>query len=270
MTETIQLTIDGPIAEITLDRPPLNILDLDMLRALAKSVKQLADREFDRAEGDGHENRERHGVRVVLVRSANPRAFSAGVAVEDHTPDKIADMLDIFHGACRGLMALSPITIAVVSGHCLGGGMELAASCDLILATDSARFGQPEIELGCYPPLAAALYPALIGPRRTLEMLASGRIFDAAEAERIGLVSWRVADEQLEAKVDEVVSNLAAKSGAVMPILKRAVAAGSSQPFDAALSECERLYLDDLAATEDMNEGLDAFMTRRAPEWRHS
>jgi cyclohexa-1,5-dienecarbonyl-CoA hydratase len=147
--------------------------------------------------------------------------------------------------------------------------MELALGCDLVLATDDARFGQPEIELGCYPPAAAALYPRLLGTARTLELLLSGRTLSCEEAERLGLVTWRVEAGGLDLGIARVLADLTAKSAAVTRLTKRAVSAGRDLPFDAAIEETEQIYLQDLCATADMEEGLTAFLEKRKPVWQH-
>lgn len=178
-------------------------------------------------------------------------------------------MLAGFHGAIRRLRKLPATTLAAVDGACLGGGMELALVCDLVLATDRARFGQPEIRLGCYPPVAAALYPSRLGHGRTMELLLTGRPLDAEEAERLGLVTWRVAHDQLDARLGELADELTRPSAAVTRLTKRAVLAGGEHPFEAALAIAERLYLDELAETDDMREGIAAFLEKRSPVWRH-
>jgi cyclohexa-1,5-dienecarbonyl-CoA hydratase len=246
-------TAAGRVATVVLERPPLNILDLATLDRLNEALASL----------DGT------GLQVVFLRGAGPRAFSAGVSVQDHTPDKVGRMLAGLHGAVRALDALPAITVAAVHGHCLGGGMELALACDLVLATEDARFGQPEIELGCFPPVAAALYPRRIGAARTLELLLTGRTLACAEAEALGLVTWRVAEGGLDLGIARVAADLTAKSAAVSRLTKRAVRAGRDLGFPASLAETERLYLEDLAATEDMEEGLAAFLAKRPPEWKH-
>ncbi|MDX1999281.1 MAG: enoyl-CoA hydratase/isomerase family protein [Thermoanaerobaculia bacterium] len=251
---TVQLDLQDRRATLTIDRPPLNILDLGTLAELDGALDRLAAAP---------------GLAVVIVRGAGPKAFSAGVAVEDHTPDKIELMLARFHRVCTRLAALPALSIAQVQGHCLGGGMELAGSCDFVVAAEEARFGQPEIELGCFPPLAAAFYPNRYGRAWTLDLLTTGRITTAAEAERHGFVSRLVPRETLEAAVEELAGSLLAKSTTVLHLTKRAVRAGETLPAPTALAECERLYLDELAATADMNEGLGAFLAKRRPEWRH-
>lgn len=251
---TVQLEIQGRRATLTIDRPPLNILDLATLAELDQAIDRLAPAPE---------------LALVVVRGAGPKAFSAGVAVPDHTPDKIERMLALFHRACVRLAALPALSIAQVQGHCLGGGMELAGSCDFVVAAEEARFGQPEIELGCFPPLAAAFYPRRYGTAWTLDLLTTGRIVSAAEAERHGFVSRLVPRENLENAVEELATAILAKSSAVLRLTKRAVHAGETLPGPTALAECERLYLEELATTADMTEGLGAFLGKRRPEWRH-
>jgi cyclohexa-1,5-dienecarbonyl-CoA hydratase len=166
-------------------------------------------------------------------------------------------------------MDLPAITIAAVRGHCLGGGMELAAGCDLILASDDSRFGQPEISLGCFPPLAAALYPGRLGRQRSTDLLLTGRTISAREAAEIGFIARCVPAAELDQTVDDVTSSVLKHSSAVTRLAKRAIRAGSQAPFAVALAECERIYLEELTETEDMNEGLAAFLEKRAPEWNH-
>jgi cyclohexa-1,5-dienecarbonyl-CoA hydratase len=242
-------------ATVRFGRPPLNILDLELLAALDAAFAELANDAT---------------LQVVALRGAGDRAFSAGVSVQDHTPDKIDRMLLSFHGGIAKLRALDAFTVALVDGHCLGGGMELALGCDLVLATERSRLGQPEIALGCFPPVAAALYPRRVGAGRTLELLLTGRTFDAAEAERLGFVDERLADAAaLEARCAAIEGAVTRQSAAVSRLTKRAVRAGELAAWPAALAEAERIYLRDLTRVEDMREGLAAFLEKRSPAWKH-
>lgn len=257
MDPTIQVRREGPAAWLTIDRPPLNILDIPTLLQLREAVAGF--------QGESRAD----DLQVVVLRGAGERAFSAGVSIQDHTPDKVGSMLESFHGALRILRDLPAVTIAAVHGHCLGGGMELALCCDLVIATEESRFGQPEVELGCYPPVAAALYPSIIGAGRTLDLLLTGRTLDCQEAERMGLVTRRVPTGRLGVTVDELVAQITGKSAPVTRLIKAAVRAGRDRGFSEGLTEAERLYLDELCPTEDMQEGIAAFLEKRRPVWRH-
>ena len=249
---TLLLDRDGRTATVTINRPPLNILDIPTIARLGEIVSELGRDEE---------------LQLLVIRGAGDRAFSAGVAVQDHTPELVGPMLESLHGAIRKLRDLSAVTVAAVQGHCLGGGMELALACDLVIATEDARFGQPEIELGCYPPVAAALYPSLIGPGRTLDLLLTGRTLTCEEAERMGLVTRRVGN--LDGGLSGLAAEILAKSAAVIRLTKKAVRAGRDHGFSEALSESERLYLDELCPTADMAEGVAAFLEKRRPVWKH-
>lgn len=251
---TILLHRDGRVATITLNRPPLNILDIPMIALLGEVLTELANDS---------------GLQVVVLRGTEDSAFSAGVAVQDHTPDKVEAMLLSLHEAIRRLRDLDAITVAAVHGHCLGGGMELAMVCDMVIATDDARFGQPEVDLGCFPPVGAALYPSRIGAGRTLDLLVTGRTLTCREAEEMGLVARRVSATALDKVVARLVEEVGGKSVAVSRLIKRAVRAGRDLPFGEALKETERIYKEELGRTEDMAEGVAAFLEKRQPVWRH-
>ncbi|MEM7483081.1 MAG: enoyl-CoA hydratase/isomerase family protein [Acidobacteriota bacterium] len=250
----IALEWTGPVATLELRRPPLHILDLATLGEMDTALASLAGADS--------------APQVLVVQASGERAFSAGVAVQDHTPDRIEEMLATFHGALHRLRALPAVSIAAVRGACLGGGMELAASCDLVVATEDAVFGQPEIRLGCFPPWAAALYPPRIGTHRTLELLLTGRTLNATEAHRWGLINRLVPTADLPAAVAELTAEITAMSAAVTPLVKRAVRTTEGN-FAHAVGESERLYLEELARCEDMHEGIAAFMEKRAPDWKH-
>lgn len=253
MSDSIRSERQAGAVTLTIARPPLNILDLAAIEALDAALAGL--------EGDRE-------LQVLCLRGDGERAFSAGVAVQDHTPEKLDRMLAAFHGLVRRLGALEALTVALVDGHCLGGGLELARACDLVVASERSRFGLPEIKLGCYPPVALALYPRRIGLGRTLELVLTGRVFDAAEAARLGLADELVAPERLAPRAAELAAAIGAHSAAVTRLAVRAARAGEGRPAAAALAEAERIYLRELAGTEDMREGLAAFAEKREPRWR--
>lgn len=256
---TVRVERDGRLLRWTLDRPPLNILDFQLIDALGAAVAE--------AEAD-------EGIQLIVLCGAG-KAFSAGVDIAIHTREQIPRMLESFHAVLRSLHALDAVTLAAIDGHCLGGGMELAAVCDLAVASASSRFGQPEIRVGCYPPVAAALYSERLGSARTFDLLLSGRTMDAAEAERLGFLSRVLPDENFDAALDGVVEEFLAQSAVVARLTKRAIRAGAQAlahgegGVDAALAATERIYVEELATTEDVVEGVDAFLEKRSPRWRH-
>ena len=255
MSKTVTIERDGRIARLEIVRPPLNILDLATIGALEDGLRSLAQLD---------------DLQLLIVRGHGGRAFSAGVAVEDHTPDRIESMLTSFHGALTALMDLPAVSIAAVEGHCLGGGMELAAACDLVLATDDSRFGQPEIKLGCFPPLAAALYPGRFGSPATFDLLLTGRTLGASEAGDLGLVTRIASRDDFDTRLEELIEEITAHSTAVTQLTKRAIRAGiEGATFEEALATCEEIYTRELVRTSDMQEGLNAFLEKRAPLWNH-
>ena len=254
MDDPILLHREPHAATLTINRPPLNILDIPAIERLGEAIAELA------ADPE---------LLVVVLCGAGERAFSAGVAVQDHTPDKAGAMLDGLHGAIRRLRDLDALTLAAVHGHCLGGGMELAVSCDLVIATDDARFGLPEIELACFPPVAAALLPQRIGSGPVLDLILTGRTLSSQEAERLGLVTRRVHWGGLDATVRDLMDRIRAKSAPVVRLAKQAVRAGRNLPFSEALAETERIYKEELLPLEDVAEGAAAFLEKRRPAWQH-
>lgn len=251
---SVLLEIAGRVATVTLHRPPLNILDLEMIASLDEACDRLA------AQPD---------LQVIILRGAGEKAFCAGVDIAIHTRELIPRMLAAFHGALRKWWRLEALTVAAVDGHCLGGGMELAAVCDLVLASEAARFGQPEIKVGCYPPVAAALYPALLGLGRTLDLLVTGRTLSAREAERMGFVTRLVPTEEFETSVDGLTGEITAWSAVAQKLGKKAVRRSLDENFERALAASEKIYLEEMAATHDVEEGARSFLEKRAPVWQH-
>ena len=250
-SETIHVHVSGDTTWLTLDRPPLNVLDIPTMCALARAL-------------DAHLSR----CAFLVFQGAGPKGFSAGSEVHDHTPDRVAEMLEAFHGIFRRLWGANCVTLAAVHGHCLGGGMELATFCDFVLATESAQFGQPEIKLGCFPPVAMVMLPHLVGPRAALDLILTGRTISAREAQRLGLVTRVVPDDQLAKEVDALLAELRQRSPAVLGVTRRALWRRLGFDFDRSLREVEELYLNQLMKTEDAQEGIRAFLEKRAPAWR--
>lgn len=250
--EHVRLERCGGVLRLLLDRPPLNVLHLPMLRELAVALDEVkADPE----------------VKVLVVAGAG-RAFCAGVDVADHVAERVHEMLPAFHEVIRKLVSVECAVVAAVHGAALGGGCELLLACDVVLARADARLGQPEIRLGAFPPVAAALMPRRIGLQRTMDLVLSGRTLDAAEAERLGLVQRVLPVDGFGDAVDALVAELAALSRPVLRLAKRAVVEGLELGAGPALDLAERLYLEELLRYGDPHEGLAAFLEKRPPVWR--
>jgi len=252
--ENIHFQIDDRVARITLARPPLNVLNISMMREMGTALGELSREDL---------------VAIVFDAEKDSRAFSAGVAVEDHTQDTVYQMLDSFHAVFRLLEQLAKPTIAVVDGPALGGGCELVSACDIVIASTRAKFGQPEIKLGVFPPVAAILLPMVIGEKRARELIFTGEIIDAVEAGRLGLCNHVVPVTHLDQKLTEVLSKLRELSGAALEFTRRALDIGRGRSIDKALRELENIYLHELMRSSDANEGIKAFMEKRRPVWRN-
>lgn len=239
---------------ITWDRPPLNVLDIVLLRELDRLLSDCAaDSTVD----------------LVLLQGAGQRAFSAGVDIKDHTADKVPEMLEAVHGVVRKLLALPQVTIALVRGECLGGGCEVASSCDFIVASEESSFATPEILVGCYPPVALARFSHLIGYHRAAEMILTGRRFSAREAQALGLINRVFADHELNGGVQTLLEELLGKSGAVLRLTVQGLRELSLRGFNEALQRSEEIYCTQLLKTRDVEEGVKAFLEKRAPNWSH-
>jgi len=253
--KSIRFRVEDRVARVTFARPPLNIFDIAMMR------------EIDRALTDCMTLRE--VVAVVFDAEEGSRAFSAGVSVEEHRPETIYQMLDSFHAVFRTMEQLGKPTIALVEGAALGGGCELVTACDIVISGARAHYGQPEIKLGVFPPVAAVLLPRVVGERRARELLLTGELIDAQEAHRLGLVSHLAEEGRLEQKLQEVLARLRELSAPALEMTRRALDAARGRTFDDALARAEDIYLNELMKTEDADEGIRAFIEKRKPAWRN-
>jgi cyclohexa-1,5-dienecarbonyl-CoA hydratase len=251
--QTIQLHPGPRLVSIVLDRAPLNVINIQMIDELNAAWKEVIGLKAG----------------VVVMSGAGDRAFSAGVEVADHSADKIGAMLPGFHDLVRRIHESDCVTIAAVHGHTLGGGAELTLVCDFIVAADDTQFGFPEVQLGCFAPVAAASLPRIIGPARAAEMLYLGKPLTAEEAHRAGLFSRVVPREALSQTVDELAATLLEKSAPALRLTKRALRLGMERRFQKALDKNETLFLKQLMKTADAQEGLDAFLQKRPPSWKN-
>ncbi len=249
--EHLSYAIHDGVGTVVLNRPPANVMNIAMLGETQEALEQAASDP---------------GIKVLVMR-AEGKLFSGGVDVVDHTPDKVGEMIPLFNQVCLSLYEFPTPTIAVVQGHALGGGCELVICCDFAYMAQGARIGQPEIQLASLAPIAALLLPALVGPRWAARLQFMGEQIDAGTAAEIGLVNQALPAEELPQAVDDLVSRLCALSAPVLRINKRGLLLGLKGGI-AELNAVERLYLDELMALEDAEEGLKAFLEKRKPVWK--
>ena len=240
------------VAEITLNNPPVNIMTQAMMEEMISVLDELI----------------KDDALHLLIFKAEGKHFSAGADVAEHTKEKCPDMIPVFMKLFYQMNRITCPTIAVVQGSALGGGCELATFCDIVIASEKAKFGQPEIMVGAFPPVAVAIFPHLIGRNRTLELLLTGDVISAVEAEKIGLINKVFPEDIFQEKTDELISKMISKSAVVLKITKMATDAGLYAPVDQALKNAEKIYLGQLLDTEDAHEGIQAFLEKRPSVWK--
>ena len=201
----------------------------------------------------------------AIVFAGSERAFSSGVDIAAHTPDKVRDMLTAFHSVIRSVVGSSKLTIASVRRHCLGGGAELALMCDIVYASPDSVWGFPEIKLACYPPVASCGLVRHCGTEA-----GGGDGADRANADRAGSAGAGLVNglaDDPETLVAECVQRVSQLSSAAIAVAKKALYAWDSIHFDKGLARAEQIYFDELMKTADAQEGIAAFMERRRPKW---
>jgi cyclohexa-1,5-dienecarbonyl-CoA hydratase len=248
----ILVEAEGPLRRLVLDRPPLNVLDIALMRELDTALARL--------ESDSEAS--------VLLLTGQGKAFSAGVDVADHTADRVQEMMDALHAALTRVASLEMPVIAAVNGAALGGGLELALACDIVLAREGAKLGQPEIKLGVFPPFAAAVLPRRIGVAATMDLCLTGRTVLSEEAHRLGIVQHVFPRDGFAESATAYAQELASMSPPVLRLTKRAIGGGLDATETEALRRAERIYLDQLMELDDAQEGLSAFLEKRAPRWK--
>ena len=247
----IQFQLETPFARVTLTHGKQNVIDVQMMDELAQILAHIESQ---------------NEISTIVLTGAGEH-FSAGVDIPSHTPDRAGEMLKKFHDVIRGLVRTRKTTLAIVRGYCLGGGAELAMVCDIVITAESAHWGFPEIQLGCYPPVAATALAAVVGQKRAAELVLTGRTFDGLEAAQIGL-----ANRAVSVKLNEVVLDYEKRLRALSPVAlahaKRALYSWDAVHFEKGLALAEEIYLKDLIRTEDAQEGIRAWIERRKPHWK--
>ena len=249
----INYATDGPLARLTLNRPEHNLLNEPMLRELAAGIEWAGDDE---------------AVKLILIDSAC-KTFSGGIDVGEYTAQRVFQMTDAFHRAFLAMVDVGKPVMVVVDGPAIGGGSELAAFGDIVVATPRARFAQPEIKIGVVPPLAATIFPQIVGPRLAMELVLTGEPISAERARDLGLISRLVPEDQLEKTVNAMIAQITAQSGAVLRMAKKAIIGGVGLSLQEGLKTSMDIFLNELYKLEDSQEGLRALVEKRKPQWKN-
>ena len=245
-------TADG-VARITLARPKHNVFNIDMMKEFIGVLQSLSADETLKC--------------VVLL--GEGASWCAGVDVGDHKPGMADQMIDAFNRSLSLIESLEVPTVAAVHGACLGGGMEYAIACDIVVTSKKAKFGQPEVKLGFLPPYAAIRLPLLVGPAKAIEVCTTGRIYSAEEARSMGFVTQVTEPEQFSEAVERLIGEFTACSPLILRLNKKAVKDHLGLDAASAVKKVSRLFLDKLMKTEDTQEGIASFYEKRKPEWKN-
>lgn len=243
---------DGALLRLSLARPKANIVDAEMIAALYRALSEA---------------RNDRNIKAVLLSAEGPH-FSFGASVEEHLPEQCAAMLSAFHALVSTMFGFPLPVLVSVRGQCLGGGLEVASAGHLIFAAPDAHFGQPEIKLGVIAPAASCLLPLKIGQSRAEDLLFSGRSMDTEEAKDAGLVNF-VADDPDAAALEYFDNNYAMLSAAALRHAVKAARLSLAETVKERIAAVEKLYLEELMATADAVEGLNAFIEKRAAVWEN-
>ena len=248
--------VEGPLATMTLNRPPYNIMNTEMMEEMASAIESLHEWE---------------NLKCVAIQAApGSKAFSAGVDIEEYSAQRVFQMVDAFHRIFTGMLEIGKPVITVVNGPALGGGCELASFGDVLIATPKAHFAQPEIvKLGVFPPIAATIFPYYIGYRRAIEMLLTGEKMSAEEAQTLGLVNRVVPEDELDKYVNQLITKICEQSAPVLQLTKRVILDGMGVSMREALKNAESIFLNELFKLEDAQEGLRALLEKRKPQWKN-
>jgi cyclohexa-1,5-dienecarbonyl-CoA hydratase len=249
----VKYRLEPEVARLTLDRPEHNLLNERMLAELAAGINTLG---------------ELPGIKLIVLDSA-AKAFCGGIELSEYTQRRVFQLLDAFHGTFTAMLDTSIPLLVVVDGPAFGGGSELAALGDLVIATPRARFAQPEIKLGVFPPLAAAILPYILGPKQALELVLTGETMSAERARDLGLVNWLVPENELHEKVEEVIKKVTAQSGPVLTMAKKAILGSLGLSLRDGVRNSMKVFLNELADLEDAQEGVRALVEKRAPKWKN-
>lgn len=252
--ETVKLneTFDGQVIELVLNAPPSNILSSAMMGEITQFMRQQT----------GNDK-----LKLIVFKGEGEN-FCFGASVAEHTAELVGKMLPEFHQMIGEIIEHPVATLAQVSGFCLGGGFELALACSFIAADEKAKFAVPEIQLGVFPPVAAALLPHLSVSSLSARMILTGSRMRALELKDAGIVAFMADQDDLQATVDAFVEKeIIPKSASSLRFAHRAARMSIVRQYREMISDLEKLYLDELMNTHDANEGIRSFLEKRSPAW---
>jgi cyclohexa-1,5-dienecarbonyl-CoA hydratase len=245
--------VSGGLARFTLDRPEHNLLNESVLRELAGGISQAG---------------QNNDVKVLVLDSAG-KVFCGGVDIAEYTSERAFQMVDAFQAVFSAILDVGKPVIAVVNGPAIGGGAELVAFCDLIIATPKARFALPEVTIGLFPPLASTILPHLVGPKVAMELILTGEPVSAERALELGMVNRVVPEAELENAIKDLVARIGSSSAPVLSMAKKAILGGMGLSLQEAMKNSLNIFLNELYRLEDSQEGLRALLDRRKPAWKN-
>lgn len=242
------------VVSIVINRPPYNILTIETMREIHRAYEDAESAE---------------DVKIVTIRGSGDKAFAAGLDVKDHLPEVMHEMLEVFENLMIKLATGKKPLLAIVDGVCSGGGFEVVLCCDMIIATDKAKFSLPEITLSLYPGLGIVMLPRKIPRNVAFEMITTGDPIDAEYAYRIGLVNRVVPREKLDEEVEKFLNRYRIKSAKALELTRYALIRSYDMEFYKALKTVDDIYVGLVMQTEDANEGLKSFLEKRKPVWKN-
>lgn len=245
----INLEVSECIAKITLSKPPINVFDIDDLKKLDETLKKISNTS---------------DIKIITIES-DQKVFSAGVNIKDHTSESAEEMIKTFHEVFYTMLDLDIPTVSLVRSGCFGGGTEIALFCDFVLASDKACFSNPEIKLGCFPPVTIAKISE--GNKKGLEFVLTGNKISAKEAHEMGLVNHLFKDEEFTDKCDKFIKSITSNSLSVVKTTLRAFKDINYPNMKDKIKKAEDFYLNKLVNLNDYKEGIQSFIEKRPPEW---
>lgn len=249
----IQFDTSTFMARLVLNHAPYNVLTVPMMGEIAEAIESLSSRA---------------DVKAILITSSQ-QMFSAGISLEDSKAERVFQTLDAFNRVFHAIREISKPLVIVVNGPAIGAGSELVAFGDMVIATPKAKFAQPEVKLGVFPPFAAVMLPMMIGPKKTYELILTGEALSAEEAHQLGFVNKVVPEANLNTVVEGIVSKIGEFSGPVLEVTKKVISSSQGLPLDQAMKRSQDIYLNQLQSLEDVQEGIRAVLEKRKPVWKN-